>query len=256
MARKQSFLFSPVDTARWMNQAAEGALNVITTTFEWCFNLVKWAFLSIVWAIVTTVGYILRTGFVGFELGNVVSSVYAKVVTIFQAIIESVTHAVLVIPDTVKPLIQMSLFALVQLVLEQLHDTVPQFFSHLLKNDKALNSMKGQIEHVFKGIFSKNNTTGSIQPSEEDITYAVGDIKENLSMAKQMTSAFKHRMQINAWKRRSKQKRLRRSPSMRELTSLCMDTKSKHKSKCAGKGLTKAELQRMMLPYIDLLKHE
>ena len=234
---------------------AEVALNAITTTFEWSFNLVKWAFISVIWAITTTVGYILRTGFVGLHLGGVLSSadVYAKVVTIFQAIIESVTHAVLVIPDTVKPLIQMSLFALVQLVLEQLHATVPDFFSHLLKNDKALNSMKGHIEHVFKEVFSKHDT-GSTKPSKEDVTYAVRDIKENLTMANKLASVFKHRAQINAWRRRSKTKR--KSPSMRELTALCMDTKSKHKSKCAGRGITKTELQRMMSPYIDLLKNE
>mgnify|MGYP001211712600 FL=1 len=252
-----------------MQQIAEGALYTVRVTFDWTFNLVKWAFLNIVWAVVTTVGYILRTGFVGLHLGHVigaaeggapVNELYAQVVKIFEATIKSITHAIGIIPETLKPLIQVTLFSLTQLALEQLHHHIPRFFEHLLKNDAGLKGMRSTVEEVFTKVFHKKHSAqdAELQPSNADIDHAVHDIKENLLMAKDMSTKFNIRMNVNAWEKRSKQRRRSRtnaSLTMKELTSLCMETKSKHNHRCGGKGVTKARLQQIVQPYVELFQN-
>jgi len=224
-----------------MEHVLEGSFKML----DFFLNLTKWAALRLIWLLVTTCGYILRTGFVGMRLGTNIEAIYAQVNTIFGALVQSVTHAVGVIPETLKPLVQISLFSLVQYAIERLHETVPQFFVHLIQNDNGLKTMKDTVEGVFKDVFTTKNVDPETKPSKADISHAAQTMKTSLHIGRVVTTAYmkKH---VDAWRKRSKP-----SPSMKELVHLCMTTKDKHKSKCSG--ITKVELRKRMEPYLQLL---
>ena len=91
-------------------------------TFDWFRNLVFFVVLKLGWFLFETATYILKTGFVGYSLGSIETagindaadtsiSATTDVEPIFECMKKIFSALIQGIPDVIKPLIHISIFA-------------------------------------------------------------------------------------------------------------------------------------------------